>query len=197
MALDEPFSHILVNLDDTPLPTETPTIPPITPTTPYTSLFIFTDSFKSDSFDRPSSADPFKADVTPTPALGALTSVYADLLPPRKRIRGSIATPVLDDDVEDIYETFTDPDIDSDIQAEIDACIATYDAIVARETSVRVKIEVEMVGDDKAGDEAESSARGMIEIRVDPRVEPVVADDIPELFREDFPYLVSVDGSLE
>ncbi|GKA49436.1 hypothetical protein Tco_0742509 [Tanacetum coccineum] len=313
--------------DDTPLPTETPTISPITPTIHYTSPFIFTDSSDSDSSKKPSSRDPFEADVarwrsrvasrpssletslplTPTnttppvyhilfasaiarrrrailvspgqpipfgrpyrthpnglrdlsdhsssdpssdtssyshsvtssefssghsssrhssptrsvterpshsssagpsrkrcrsptdslpsatPALGALTSVRADLLPPRKRIRGSIDAPILDDDVEDSYEPYTKPDIDSNIQVDIDACIAAADAIAARETSVKVEI----VGDDEAGDEAESSARGTIEIRVDPRVEPVVADDIPELVREDFPDLVSADGYLE
>ncbi|GKF82356.1 hypothetical protein Tco_0244012, partial [Tanacetum coccineum] len=82
-----------------------------------------------------------------TPALGALTSVRADLLLPRKRIRGSIVVPILDDDVEDSYEPYTKPNIDSAIQADIDACMAAVDAIAARETSVRVEIKVEIVGD--------------------------------------------------
>ncbi|GJR70417.1 putative reverse transcriptase domain-containing protein [Tanacetum coccineum] len=181
--------------DGTPLPTEIPTIPPITPTIQYTSPFIFTDSSDSDSFDRPSS--PTDSVPSATPVLGALTSVRADLLLPHKRIRGSVAVPILDDDLEDSYETYTEPDIDSDIQADIDACMAAADAIAARETSVRVEIEVEIVRDNKAGDEVESIARGTIEIGVDPWVKPVVADDIPELVREDFSDLVSADRSLE
>ncbi|GJZ44502.1 putative reverse transcriptase domain-containing protein [Tanacetum coccineum] len=132
-----------------------------------------------------------------TPALGALTSMHADLLPPRKRIRGFIVAVVLDDDVDYSYEPYIEPDIDSDIQADIDTCIAAVGVIASRETSVRVEIRVEMVGDDEAGDEAESSGRGMIEIGVDLRVKPVVVDDILELVREDFPDLVNADGSLE
>nr|GFA88004.1 hypothetical protein [Tanacetum cinerariifolium] len=46
-------------------------------------------------------------------------------------------------------------------------------------------------------EEAESGVIGTIEIEVDPRVGPVVDDDIHELFREDFPDHVTTNRSLE
>ncbi|GJQ90171.1 hypothetical protein Tco_0001310 [Tanacetum coccineum] len=101
-----------------------------------------------------------------SPVREALSPVYADLLPPRKRIR------------------------DSD-SADIDACIAFADDIAARWTDVRVEIG------NAAEEEAESSARGMIEIGVDRITHPAILDDIVELVREDFPESVSADGSLE
>ncbi|GJU72907.1 hypothetical protein Tco_1264312 [Tanacetum coccineum] len=57
--VDPPFFH-----DNTPLiPTETPTIPPVVSTLPHTSPFLYTDSFNSDTFDRPSSQDPYEVTV--------------------------------------------------------------------------------------------------------------------------------------
>ncbi|GJV00387.1 hypothetical protein Tco_1329657 [Tanacetum coccineum] len=63
--------------------------------------------------------------------------------------------------VEDSYEPYTEPDIDLDVQADMNDCIAIADDIAARGTDVRVEIGI------VAEEEAESSARGMIEIGVD------------------------------
>ncbi|GJZ77052.1 putative reverse transcriptase domain-containing protein [Tanacetum coccineum] len=114
-----------------------------------------------------------------SPMHGALSPVRTDLLPPRKRI--------MDSD----FMTDLEPDINPDVQADIDACIAFTDDIAARGTDVRVKIGT------IAEEEAESSVRGMIKIRVDRVTHLFVSVDIDEHVREDFPKLVSVDGSLE
>ncbi|GKD51001.1 hypothetical protein Tco_1279977, partial [Tanacetum coccineum] len=79
--------------------------------------------------------------------------------------------------------------------ADIDACIAVVDAVAAWEMDVRVEVGVETK--DEAKEEAESSARGTVKIGVDRVTHPVVSDDIVEPVKEDFPELVSVDGSLE
>ncbi|GJU88278.1 hypothetical protein Tco_1300701 [Tanacetum coccineum] len=94
-------------------------------------------------------------------------------------------------DVEDSYEPYTEPDVDSDNQANIDACIVFADDIAARGMDVRVEVET------AAEEEAESTARGTIEIEVDGVTHPVVLDDIVKPVREDFLKFVSVDGSLE
>ncbi|GKF31365.1 hypothetical protein Tco_0101163, partial [Tanacetum coccineum] len=139
----------------------------------------------------------------------ALSLVRADLLSPRKRVRDSDSmtnfkvsleegyVPHVPREiglrvyVEDSYEPYTEPDIDPDVQADIDACIAFADDIAARWTDARVKVRT------IAEEEAESSVRGMIKIRVDRVTHLFVSVDIDEHVREDFPKLVSVDGSLE
>nr|GEX23173.1 putative reverse transcriptase domain-containing protein [Tanacetum cinerariifolium] len=144
-----------------------------------------------------------------SPVPRALSLVRADLLPPRKRIRDSntmidfevsleegykpyVPREIrLGFDVEDSYEPYTEHDVDSNIQADIDACIAFADDIVARGTDVRVEDGT------TAEEEAESSARGTTEIGVDRVTHLVVKYDIVEPVREDFPDLVSADGSLE
>ncbi|GJU21970.1 hypothetical protein Tco_1155312 [Tanacetum coccineum] len=68
-------------------------------------------------------------------------------------------------DVENSYEPYTEPDIDPDVQADIDACIAFAVDIADRGTNVRVEIGI------VAEEEAESSARGTTEIRVDGSLE--------------------------
>ncbi|GJR23116.1 hypothetical protein Tco_0971643 [Tanacetum coccineum] len=114
-----------------------------------------------------------------SPVHGALSLVRADLLSPRKRIRDSDSVIDLEVsseegyvpyvpreiglgvDVEDSYEPYTEPDVNSDIQADINACVAFANDIAARETDVRVEDGI------AAEEEAESSARGTIEIGVD------------------------------
>ncbi|GJR42673.1 hypothetical protein Tco_1310776 [Tanacetum coccineum] len=49
-----------------------------------------------------------------TPITGALSPVHADLLPPRKRIRGAVTASDYDDSIEESYEAYTKPDIDCD-----------------------------------------------------------------------------------
>nr|GEZ60778.1 hypothetical protein [Tanacetum cinerariifolium] len=88
-------------------------------------------------------------------------------------------------DVEDSYEPYTKPDIDPNVQADIDACIAFVDNIAARRMDVRVEVGTAVE------EEAESSARGTIEIEVDLVTHPIVLDDMTEPVREDYPDLVS------
>ncbi|GJX22680.1 putative reverse transcriptase domain-containing protein [Tanacetum coccineum] len=106
-----------------------------------------------------------------SPVPRALSAVRADLLSPRKRIK--------------------DSDSVTDFEADIDACIAFADDIAAKGTDVRVKVGT---ADEE---EADFSARGMIKIVVDQVTHPVVLDDTAEPVREDYPDLVSADGSLE
>ncbi|GJZ85305.1 putative reverse transcriptase domain-containing protein [Tanacetum coccineum] len=144
-----------------------------------------------------------------SPVRRALSPVRADLSPPCKRIRYSDSETDfevsseevyvsyvpreigLGVDVEDSYEPSIKPNIDPDVQTDIDACIAFTDDIVTRGADVRVEIGT------AAKEEAESSTRGTIKIRVDRVTHPVVSDDIAEPVREDFLELVSADGSLE
>ncbi|GJT33793.1 putative reverse transcriptase domain-containing protein [Tanacetum coccineum] len=81
--------------------------------------------------------------VAPTP--GSLFRVHDDLLPPRKRVRGSVSV--------------TDCEANSEETTETDVRVKTGD-------------EVE--------EEAESSARGTVEIGVDRVTHPVVSDDLAE-----------------
>ncbi|GJX00512.1 hypothetical protein Tco_0184425 [Tanacetum coccineum] len=212
---------LLIPTDTPTISPIVPTIPSIAPTIQYTSLFICIDSSDSDTSERPPSQDSYekitlhriispqmthheilcspcdsptaisaglsrKRCRSPTssipvasPMRGALSLVRTDLLPPRKRI--------MDSD----FMTDLEPDINPDVQADIDACIAFTDDIAARGMDVRVKIRT------IAEEEAESSMRGMIEIGVDRVTHLVISVDIDEHIKEDFPELVSVDGSLE
>nr|GEZ37292.1 hypothetical protein [Tanacetum cinerariifolium] len=85
------------------------------------------------------------------PVSGALSLIRADLLPPRKRIRGS---------------------------ADIDTGIAAVDAAAAKETDVRVEVGIE--AETKAGEEANAKIQieGTIEIEVDVATEIDILDDL-------------------
>nr|GEX10587.1 hypothetical protein [Tanacetum cinerariifolium] len=76
-----------------------------------------------------------------TPVPGTLSPMRADMLPPCKRIRGSVTASDYDDRTEESYEAYTKPDIDFDVQEDIDA-----------DTTVE--------------EEAESEVRSTIKIRV-------------------------------
>ncbi|GJX22994.1 hypothetical protein Tco_0227439, partial [Tanacetum coccineum] len=203
------------------IPAETPTIPPVAPTLPHTSLFLYTDSSDSGTSKRPPSQDPYEvtvaqfylhhpdyladqlfsfyqasllasrypldhsssdhfssddssSDSSPdsssdyssdsssghsvpdysvdapstifarpshkrfrspvvsvplaTPVTRALSRVRADLLPPRKRIRGAITAYDYDDNTEESYEAYAEPNINSDVQANIDVDTTTAEA---------------------------------------------------------------------
>ncbi|GJZ01938.1 hypothetical protein Tco_0519899 [Tanacetum coccineum] len=101
----------------------------------------------------------------------ALSLVRADLLSPCKRIR--------------------DSDFMNDFKADIDTCIVFVDDIAARGMDVRVEDGT------AAKEEVKSSARGMIKIKVDRVTHLVVSDNTAEPIKEDYPDLVSTDGSLE
>nr|GEX52877.1 hypothetical protein [Tanacetum cinerariifolium] len=143
------------------------------------------------------------------PMYRALSSVQADLSPPPKRIRDFDSATDLENisedgyepyvprevglgvDVEDSYEPYIEPDINPDILADVDECIAYGDAIRARGIDDRDVVET------AAAEEVESSARGMIEAEVDPRVELVVDYDVRKSVREDVSDHVIADGAVE
>nr|GEZ08555.1 hypothetical protein [Tanacetum cinerariifolium]GEZ09451.1 hypothetical protein [Tanacetum cinerariifolium] len=114
-----------------------------------------------------------------SPVHKPLSLVRADLLLPHKRIRDSNSV------------TDFKPDIDPNVHENIDSCITFADDIASRGTDVRVEMGT------AAEEEAESSARGMIEIGVDRVTHHIVLDDIVEPVRKDFYELVSADGSLK
>ncbi|GJV76226.1 putative reverse transcriptase domain-containing protein [Tanacetum coccineum] len=89
------------------------------------------------------------------------------------------------------YEPYTEPDVDSDIQADVDACILFADDLRARGTDVRVVVET------VAEEGVESNARGTTEVAVDPRVGPVIDDDVRESVRKDVPGHVTTDRAVE
>ncbi|GJR45157.1 hypothetical protein Tco_1313260 [Tanacetum coccineum] len=112
-----------------------------------------------------------------SPKPGALSLVCADLLPPYKRIRDSDSMTNFEVSSEEGFVPYVPREIGLGFDVE--------------RTDVRVKVGR------AAEEEAESSARGTIEIGVDRVTHPVVLDDTVEPVREDFPELVSTDGSLE
>ncbi|GJZ83483.1 hypothetical protein Tco_0648656 [Tanacetum coccineum] len=131
--------------------------------------------------------------VAPTP--GALSPVCADLLPPRNRVRGFVSATDSEASLEESYKSYIESDIDFDVQADIDACIAATDAIAAREADVIVKTE------DEFDEEAESSARGTVEIGVDrvthPRGLDVVMQELYDHMVELLVHRVSVIESVQ
>ncbi|GKB34343.1 hypothetical protein Tco_0879285 [Tanacetum coccineum] len=91
--------------------------------------------------------------ATSTPR--ALVHVRADLLLPRKRIRGSSTALSLEDTIKESLEVAK--------------------AVAADE--IRTETEVGFEGDDEAEDEAEFSARGTMDIRVDRVFDPGITAD--------------------
>ncbi|GJX43722.1 hypothetical protein Tco_0260398 [Tanacetum coccineum] len=112
-----------------------------------------------------------------SPIPRAFYPVHADLLPPCKRIRGSVSMTAQDDSTEESYEAYIEPDIDSDIQADIDADIAAAEAAAAWEVDVRVEIDARFDREDEDDEEDESSHRGNVEIEVDTVSEPIASED--------------------
>ncbi|GJW47415.1 hypothetical protein Tco_0079061 [Tanacetum coccineum] len=102
-----------------------------------------------------------------TPIPGALSLVRADLLPPCKRIRGSISASDYDDSIEESYDAYTKPDINLDVQAGIDVDTTAAEAVATREAHDRVEVGMEIDREDKAEEEAESDDKGTREIGVD------------------------------
>ncbi|GJX79739.1 putative reverse transcriptase domain-containing protein [Tanacetum coccineum] len=98
-----------------------------------------------------------------TPVPRALSPVRADLLPPRKRIRGVVTASDYDDSTKESYEAYTEPDIDPYVQANINADTAAIKAASAREADVGVEVGIRNDGEE----EAESGDRGTIKNEVD------------------------------
>nr|GEV76655.1 hypothetical protein [Tanacetum cinerariifolium] len=84
-----------------------------------------------------------------TPVPEALSPVHADLLPPRKRIRGA---------------------------ADIDGDTTTAEAATTREADVRVEVGIGSDGEEESEEEAESEDKGTIKIRVDKVIKSVQRD---------------------
>ncbi|GKB93548.1 hypothetical protein Tco_0979685, partial [Tanacetum coccineum] len=133
------------------------------PSIPYSSAAI-TERPSHSSFAGPSrkrSRSPTTYVLIYSPILGVLSSVRADLLPPRKRIRSSDYVTDLevssdessessipretgsrvDVDARDSDEPYLEPDIDPEVQTEIDECIAYVDALRAGGIDARVVVE--------------------------------------------------------
>ncbi|GJS04186.1 hypothetical protein Tco_0320694 [Tanacetum coccineum] len=115
------------------------------------------------------------------PIPGVLSSVRADLLPPRKRIRSPEIVKGLEDCSDEGSESSVPSETGSraDIEAEIDECIAYSDALRAEGIDVRVVVET------IAREEVETSARGTVMVSDDRVMHPVVLDDIPEPAQEE------------
>ncbi|GJU44241.1 hypothetical protein Tco_1201507, partial [Tanacetum coccineum] len=136
-------------------------------------------------------------DISPVP--GALSSVRADLLPPRKRIRSFDYATDLEDcsderiksfvprktslrddvDVRGSDEPYSELDIDPEIQAKIDECIAYAHATRAEGIDARVAIKT------VAREEVEMSARSTVKVKVYKVTHHVVSDDIPKPAQEE------------
>ncbi|GJR12179.1 hypothetical protein Tco_0794831 [Tanacetum coccineum] len=76
-------------------------------------------------------------------------------------------------------EPYSEHDIDLEIQAEIDEYIAYVDALRAEGIDARVMVET------TAREEVETSAKGMVEVRVDRVTHPVMSNGIPEPAQEE------------
>nr|GEV18932.1 hypothetical protein [Tanacetum cinerariifolium] len=83
-----------------------------------------------------------------------LSPVRANLLPPRKRIRGSVSATAQDDSTEESYKAYMEPNIDFDVQTDIDADTTVAEAAAAREADVGVKFSIGSGGEDEAEEEA-------------------------------------------
>ncbi|GJX11643.1 hypothetical protein Tco_0201502 [Tanacetum coccineum] len=113
------------------------------------------------------------------PTLRALSPLCADLLPPRKRIRGSVTISDYADSTEESYEADTEPGINSDIQADIDADTTAADAATTIESDIGAEVGIGIESEDEVEEETESRDKGTTKIRIDKIDEPVVPDDIP------------------
>ncbi|GJZ73874.1 hypothetical protein Tco_0638020 [Tanacetum coccineum] len=166
------------------------------PSIPHSSAAI-TERPSHSSFAGPSrkrSRSPTTSVSVSSPVPGALSSIRADLLPPRKRIRSSDFVSDLEDcsdegsessipretgsrievEVEGSDEPHLELEIDPEVQAEIDECIAYADAL--RVGGIDARVMVETIG----REEVETSAKGTIKVRDDRVTHPMVSDDIPE-----------------
>nr|GEU36725.1 hypothetical protein [Tanacetum cinerariifolium] len=89
-----------------------------------------------------------------TPVPGALSPACVDILPPHKRIRGSVSTIAQDDSTEESYKAYTEPNIDFDVQTDIDDDTTVVEAAAAREADVGVEVSIRSGGEDEAEEKA-------------------------------------------
>ncbi|GJY71023.1 hypothetical protein Tco_0474726 [Tanacetum coccineum] len=119
---------------------------------PPTTFETLSRDFSSDSLTSSSERPPHSSATHSSIPSPALSPARADLLPPRKRIRGFSVASSLEGSSKGSMEAIADDEI-------------------------RVETEVRLKRDDEAKDEAESSARVTIEIGVDRVVEPEMPAD--------------------
>ncbi|GKA54715.1 hypothetical protein Tco_0753664, partial [Tanacetum coccineum] len=160
---------------------------PYPPTTSESSPYSSSErSLDSSSLSARPSRKRCKSPTTSVP-LSTLVSrsiapTHADLLPPRKRFRGSYS---LEDSREEHMEIGT-------VDAEAIADLGIGDEVGAHiEDGISMVIEITArdVIETAAEEEVESSARGMVEVEVDPKIGPVVDEDVPDH--------VTTDGAVE
>ncbi|GJX42037.1 putative reverse transcriptase domain-containing protein [Tanacetum coccineum] len=150
------------------------------------------------SLDLPStSAGPShkrrRSPMISVPALslvsGALSPVYADLIPSPKRVRDYVyladievdprETSLRDDAIVRVSdEPHLEQDIDLEIQAEIDKCFAYADAL--RDRGIDARVVVKAVD----REESETGTRGPVEVRVERVTHPVMPKDTPKPVQE-------------
>ncbi|GJW78384.1 hypothetical protein Tco_0140066 [Tanacetum coccineum] len=123
------------------------------------------DHSSSDHFSLDDSSSDYSLDSSS----GALSFMHADLLPPRKRIRGAVTASDYDDSIEESYEAYAKPDIDFDVQADINADTAVAKTAMALEINIRIEADVgvEVGIRIEREDEVKSWDRGTIKIGVD------------------------------
>ncbi|GJR49408.1 putative reverse transcriptase domain-containing protein [Tanacetum coccineum] len=120
---------------------------------------------------------------------GALSSVRADLIPSRKRVKDFGYLADVEADLREISlrddvivrvrdEPHLEQDIDPEIQAEIDECIAYADAL--RDRGIDARVVVEAVD----RDETDTGVRGPVEVRVERVTHPAMPEDIPKPAQE-------------
>ncbi|GKB92559.1 hypothetical protein Tco_0964831 [Tanacetum coccineum] len=140
------------------------------------------------------SRSPTTSVPRPSPIPRALSFARVDLSPPPKRIRSFDFVTDLEDCLDGSYELSVpretslrddvvvrgsdephlEHDIDPKIQAEIDECIAYADALRARGIDARVVVE------SVDRDEIKTGTKGLVKVRVEKVMHPVMPDDIPE-----------------
>ncbi|GKC40946.1 hypothetical protein Tco_1053330 [Tanacetum coccineum] len=168
-------SPFLLSIDDS-LYNDTPDTPPspthdsLSETSSYFSLDALSDSsFGHSSLDH-SSSHQLCSSVPSIPysstTITKRPSHASSAGPSRKRSRSFDSATDLEDCSNESSESF--------IQVEIDKCIAYADALRAEGIDARIVVE------SVAQEEVEISARGLIKVRVDRFMHPVVSDDIPE-----------------
>ncbi|GJX13977.1 hypothetical protein Tco_0205735 [Tanacetum coccineum] len=169
-------------------------IPPLPATSPFLSST--DDSSDSDIPDTPPSpthGTPFTETTLSTqrslaasaplslPTLGVLSYARADLLPSPKRIRSPETAMDLEGCSEDSFKPYLHREarLGVDFKDEkIDECITYADALRDRRIDARVVVEA------IDQEEIETVVRGLVEVRVDRVIHPVVDDDIPRPTQE-------------
>ncbi|GKA35449.1 hypothetical protein Tco_0721940 [Tanacetum coccineum] len=165
--------------DDTPLiPTETPTIPPIAPTLPYISLFMYTDSFDSDSSDRPLSPTHGLPPTDATPPTHQILSA-----PPRLPLRPAVLV-LLGQPIPFGRPYRTQPNgvhsssgSSSSYSLDTSSCYSLPDTSF-NTPAVTETISQERIRDSDAAFDQEYSAEGSYETYIEPDIDSDVQADI-------------------